>query len=372
MSVEPVTTTEGLPFVSGDEAILRVEHLTKEFGKINHRGKGKAIKAVNDVSFDLARGETLGLVGESGCGKTTLSRMLLRLIEPTRGSVVVDGEEVTGLGRQELRRFRQRAQIVFQDPYASLDPRQRISATVAEPLVNSGKSRAGKKEIVDTLLARMGLLPAHASRFPHQFSGGQRQRIGIARALSVTPDLLVLDEPVSALDVSIQAQVLTLLSDLRKEFDLSYILISHDLSVVRHVSDRVMVMYLGRIVEMADKNSLFTAPQHPYTVSLLSAAPVPDPTIERTRQRIVLRGDPPNPAKPPPGCAFHQRCFHATTTAAQLSEDKVTTLDDGSRVPTACTQTVPLLTPDSATHWSACHFPMTPRDSIAAGVASAL
>jgi oligopeptide/dipeptide ABC transporter ATP-binding protein len=356
-----------LPFVAGDDAVLHVEHLTQRFGRTSRFGrKSNVVTAVDDVSFDLRRGETLGLVGESGCGKTTLSRMLLRLIEPTSGRVVIGGEEVTTLDRRELRRFRQRAQIVFQDPYASLDPRQRIAATVAEPLISSDKTREQKREIVAGLMDRMGLLPAHAQQFPHQFSGGQRQRIGIARALSVTPQLLILDEPVSALDVSIQAQVLSLLQELRTEFDLSYILISHDLSVVRHVSDRVMVMYLGRIVEIADKNTLFTAPRHPYTVSLLSAAPVPDPTLERARERIVLRGDPPNPADPPSGCAFHRRCFHATAIAETLPADQVTALDDGSRVPTTCTSKVPLLSRRESAHWSACHFPVT--DAAAAGV----
>ncbi|MBM7518751.1 ABC transporter ATP-binding protein [Nocardioides nitrophenolicus] len=362
---------QDLPFVAGEDAVLHVEHLTKRFGRTSRWSRSsRTVTAVDDVSFDLRRGETLGLVGESGCGKTTLSRMLLRLIEPTSGSVVVDGQEVTGLGGADLRRFRQRAQVVFQDPYASLDPRQRIAATIAEPLTSSSKTRAEKQEIVTGLMERMGLLPGHAHQFPHQFSGGQRQRIGIARALSVTPQLLILDEPVSALDVSIQAQVLSLLQDLRSEFDLSYILISHDLSVVRHVSDRVMVMYLGRLVEVADKRDLFTAPRHPYTVSLLSAAPVPDPAVERTRERIVLRGDPPNPANPPSGCAFHRRCFHATAIASGMSDGEVTQLDDGSRVPTACVSTVPLLAPQGSGHWSACHFPVT--DAAAAGVTSAL
>jgi len=357
-----------LPFVAGDDAVLHVEHLTKRFGRTGRLSRSdKRVTAVDDVSFDLGRGETLGLVGESGCGKTTLSRMLLRLLEPTSGSVVVEGEEVTGLDRRQLRRFRQKAQVVFQDPYASLDPRQRIATTIAEPLTSSGKSRAEKQEIVNELMARMGLLPTQASQFPHQFSGGQRQRIGIARALSVSPKLLILDEPVSALDVSIQAQVLGLLQELRGELDLSYILISHDLSVVRHVSDRVMVMYLGRIVEIADKSSLFTGPQHPYTVSLLSAAPVPDPTIERARERIVLRGDPPNPANPPSGCTFHRRCFHAAAVAERLPEAEVTTLDNGSRVPLACTAIAPILERRAETHWSACHFPVT-REEVA-GVA---
>ena len=360
-----------LPFVAGEDAVLRVEHLTKRFGKMGRLTSRKPpVTAVDDVSFDLRRGETLGLVGESGCGKTTLSRMLLRLIEPTTGTVTVDGEEVTGLDRKQLRRFRQQAQVVFQDPYASLDPRQRIAATIAEPLLSSGKSRAERNAIVDGLMERMGLLPAHSSRFPHQFSGGQRQRIGIARALSVTPKLLILDEPVSALDVSIQAQVLKLLQDLRAEFDLSYILISHDLSVVRHVSDRVMVMYLGRTVEMADKHSLFTTPRHPYTLSLLSAAPVPDPTVERARDRIVLRGDPPNPANPPSGCAFHRRCFHAAAIAEAMPDDQVTTMEDGGRVPARCTMATPLLTRGSAGHWSACHFPVTNDDT--AGVTAGL
>jgi oligopeptide/dipeptide ABC transporter ATP-binding protein len=368
--IEP--DTADLPFVAGDDdAVLHVEHLTKRFGRVRRfGGRSSLVTAVDDVSFDLRRGETLGLVGESGCGKTTLSRMLLRLIEPTSGSVLVDGEDITGLDRHQLRRFRQRAQIVFQDPYASLDPRQRIAATIAEPLTSSSRTRSEKKQIVSDLLGRMGLLPSHASQFPHQFSGGQRQRIGIARALSVTPQLLILDEPVSALDVSIQAQVLTLLQELRAEYDLSYILISHDLSVVRHVSDRVMVMYLGRIVEVADKADLFTAPRHPYTVSLLSAAPVPDPTVERARERIVLRGDPPNPANPPSGCAFHRRCFHATAIAEALPADRVTTLDDGSRVPTTCTTTLPLLSREGSSHWSACHFPVT--DSSTAGVTAGL
>ncbi|WP_169945380.1 ABC transporter ATP-binding protein [Microbispora sp. H11081] len=357
----------GAPFVAGQDAVLRVENLSKHFRQRKRFGRpSPVVRAVDDVSFDLARGETLGLVGESGCGKTTLSRMILRLIEPTSGKVFLDGEDVTRLEGRHLRTFRQKVQVVFQDPYASLDPRQKVGASVGEPLTNSGLSRERKLEIVHETLERMGLQRGQARLFPHQFSGGQRQRIGIARALSVTPQVLLLDEPVSALDVSIQAQVLKLLRDLREEYGLSYILISHDLSVVRHVSDRVMVMYLGRIVEIASKHDLYTAPRHPYTASLLSAAPVPDPDVERVRERIQLAGDPPNPVNPPPGCAFHQRCFHASALAEKLPDDEVEVLADGRRVPGACARLQPALAPGAAgTRWSACHFPLENEETAA-------
>ncbi len=358
-------TTESLesaaPFTAGDDAVLRVEHLSKHFGHRKRLGRAKApvVRAVDDVSFDLARGETLGLVGESGCGKTTLSRMILRLIEPTSGRVILGEEDVTDLKSRKLREFHQRVQVVFQDPYASLDPRRRVADSVAEPLTNVSMSRREKLEVVHRTLERMGLRREQADLFPHQFSGGQRQRIGIARALSVTPEVLILDEPVSALDVSIQAQVLKLLQDLRAEYGLSYILISHDLSVVRHVSDRVMVMYLGRIVEIAGKEDLYSSPKHPYTLSLLSAAPVPDPDVEQARGRIRLPGDPPNPANPPSGCPFHQRCFHAGEVAATLPSGEVDTLADGRKVPLTCTQRLPVLArEEGAAHWSACHFPL--------------
>ncbi|MEV4382838.1 oligopeptide/dipeptide ABC transporter ATP-binding protein [Streptosporangium sp. NPDC049644] len=348
------------PFVAGPDAVLRVERLSKHFGKKKRfGGSSNMVRAVDEVSFDLARGETLGLVGESGCGKTTLSRMILRLIEPTGGRVLLDGEDVTKLAGRRLREFHQRVQVVFQDPYASLDPRQRVAASVAEPLTNSSMSKQEKLDTVHGMLERMGLQRAQAKLFPHQFSGGQRQRIGIARALSVTPQVLLLDEPVSALDVSIQAQVLKLLQDLREEYGLSYILISHDLSVVRHVSDRVMVMYLGRIVEIAAKDDIYTSPHHPYTASLLSAAPVPDPDVERSRERIQLPGDPPNPANPPSGCTFHQRCFHAELLAQKLPAGEVHELDGGRKVPRTCVQQAPALTLKADDeHWSACHFPL--------------
>ncbi|KUP98139.1 ABC transporter ATP-binding protein [Thermobifida cellulosilytica] len=365
MVAETVEPTTAAPYIAGDEAVLRVENLTKHFVKKRLGRPTTAVKAVSDVSFDLAPGETLGLVGESGCGKTTLSRLILRLIEPTSGRVIVEGKDVTRLSKRQLREFRQRVQVVFQDPYASLDPRQRVAASVAEPLTNSKLSSDEKLRIVHETLERMGLQRAQARLFPHQFSGGQRQRIGIARALSVTPKVLLLDEPVSALDVSIQAQVLKLLQELRDEYRLSYILISHDLSVVRHVSDRVMVMYLGRVVEMAPKEELYTAPRHPYTASLLSAAPVPDPDVERTRERIQLLGDPPNPASPPPGCAFHRRCFQAELVAQKLGDSEVTVLEDGRRVPRTCAEKQPVLvTQDATKHWSACHFPLS-REAVA-------
>ena len=366
---EPVCSP---PFLAGDEAVLRVENLCKYFEHRTWFGRQRTVvKAVDNVSFDVARGEAVGLVGESGCGKTTLGRMVLRLIPPTSGRIIVDGEDVTGHAESQLRTFRRRVQVVFQDPYASLDPRQKVGATIAEPLTNLKLSKAEKQRIVESTMERIGLAASQASRFPHQFSGGQRQRIGIARALSVTPELLVLDEPVSALDVSIQAQVLKLLQKLREDLGLSYIFISHDLSVVRHVSDRVMVMYLGRIVEMARKADIYSRPQHPYTVSLLSAAPVPDPDVERVRERIMLPGDPPNPANPPRGCAFHPRCFHAERVARSLPASEVQQLGDGRTVPQVCTQRPPVLAQRLTDgHWSACHFPMSREEPSPASPSS--
>jgi oligopeptide/dipeptide ABC transporter ATP-binding protein len=268
-----------------------------------------AVRAVDGVSFWLRRAETLGLVGESGSGKTTAGRTILRLIEPSAGSARFDGQEVFAMDGDELRRLRRRAQIVFQDPYGSLNPRMTVGDTIREVLKVHGLARGSAADArVRELLMLVGLLPAHASRYPHEFSGGQRQRIGIARALSVEPDFIVCDEPVSALDVSVQAQVLNLLEDLQQRLGLAYLFIAHDLSVVEHVSDRIAVMYLGRIVELGDAHEVISAPVHPYTRALLSAVPVPDPGAKR--ERITLRGDIPSPASPPSGCPFHPRCPH--------------------------------------------------------------
>jgi oligopeptide transport system ATP-binding protein len=291
------------------EPLLQVKGIKKYFpitGGVFGKKIGE-VKAVDDVTFTVYKGETLGIVGESGCGKSTTGRMLLRLIEPTEGSIVFEGKEVTKLSKSELRKMRRDMQMIFQDPFASLNPRHTVEKILEEPLVVHGiGAKEERKRRVQEMLEVVGLGRYHAKRYPHQFSGGQRQRIGIARALMTNPKLIIADEPVSALDVSIQAQVLNLLKDLQKEFGLTYIFIAHDLGVVRHVSDRVGVMYLGRLVELADSNQLYKSPKHPYTKALLSAVPIPDPEYKEKSQ--LLSGDLPNPANPPQGCAFHTRC----------------------------------------------------------------
>ncbi|MGE6259607.1 ABC transporter ATP-binding protein [Heyndrickxia sporothermodurans] len=292
-----------------EEPLLKIEHLKKNF-PIRGGVFGKKIgdvQAVDDVSFEIQRGETLGLVGESGCGKSTTGRMLLRLLEPSEGKIFFDGKDITNLSKQGLRKIRGQMQMIFQDPYASLNPRHTIERILEEPLIVHGvKDKEARKKKVLQLLETVGLNSYHANRYPHQFSGGQRQRIGIARALSLNPKLIIADEPVSALDVSIQAQVLNLMKDLQNKFELTYLFIAHDLGVVRNISDRVGVMYLGRLVELANSEELYINPKHPYTQALLSAVPIAD--VDYKKERIVLQGDVPSPANPPKGCSFHTRC----------------------------------------------------------------
>jgi oligopeptide transport system ATP-binding protein len=297
---------------NGDPPLLEVRHLVKHFpvgGGFLGRGAG-LVRAVDDVSFAIRRGETLGLVGESGCGKTTTGRAILQLERPTSGQVLFEGRDLTTLDEVELRDMRRRMQVIFQDPYSSLNPRMTVGQMLAEPLAVHGIVRepAARAARVHDLLGRVGLLPQHAFRYPHELSGGQRQRVGIARALAMEPTLIVCDEPVSALDVSIQAQIINLLEDLQRELGLTYLFIAHDLAVVRHISDRIVVMYLGKIVEIADRRALYEDPQHPYTKALLAAVPIPDPELEARRERVVLGGEVPSPLRPPPGCVFHPRC----------------------------------------------------------------
>ena len=326
----------------GATALVELRDLTVEFPiKGGFFGRQTAaVHAVTDVSLAVYEGETLGLVGESGSGKTTLGRALLRLIPTTRGSISFEGQDITRLPPNKVRPLRQDMQMIFQDPYGSLDPRMTVFQIVSEPLVNYGKG--GKREQraqVQELLKIVGLNPGHINRYPHEFSGGQRQRVGIARALALRPKLIVADEPVSALDVSIQAQILNLLEQLQTEFGLTYLFVAHNLSVVRHISDRVAVMYLGHLVELADSEELYTYPLHPYTQTLMSAIPLPDPIRERKKQRIILQGDMPSPVNPPPACPFHTRCFKAQPI---------------------CSEVAPAFEEKRPGHWAACHFAEVP------------
>ncbi len=322
-----------------DAPLLEVRNLVKHFpaGGGLFGGTGGVVRAVDGVSFTIARGETLGLVGESGCGKTTTGRCILQLERPTSGQVLFEGRDLTTLDATELRTVRRRMQVIFQDPYSSLNPRMTVGQIIAEPLAVHGivPDRARRADRVRELLRHVGLLPQHAHRYPHQLSGGQRQRVGIARALAVEPALIVCDEPVSALDVSIQAQIINLLEDLQSTFGLTYLFVAHDLSVVRHISDRVAVMYLGKIVEITDRKALYDDPRHPYTRALLSAVPIPDPVLEARRERIVLGGEVPSPLNPPPGCVFHPRC--------PIAVDR-------------CSQDIPDLREIRPGHWGACHL----------------
>jgi oligopeptide/dipeptide ABC transporter ATP-binding protein len=332
------------------DALLRLEHVVKDF-PVKSAGLFSAsnhwVHAVADVSFEVRRGETLGLVGESGCGKSTLARCITRLHDVTSGRIIFDGQEITRASSTELRAFRRRVQMVFQDPHGSLNPRRRVGSIIGDPFEIQGVARGSEvRWRVQKLMETVGLNPEHYNRFPVEFSGGQRQRIGIARAIALRPELIICDEPVSALDVSIRAQILNLLVDLQDELSLTYLFVSHDLSVVRQVSDRVAVMYLGKIVEIAPVEDLYNHPRHPYTRALLSAAPVPDPNADIERDRIVLSGDPPSPTDPPGGCPFHPRCPRANERCTSEAPAVISQFDDS---------------PD---HLAACHFPLADGESL--------
>jgi oligopeptide/dipeptide ABC transporter ATP-binding protein len=335
------------PAANGGEPIVEVRDLVKHFpiskGVILQRQVG-AVRAVDGISFDIKRGEALGIVGETGCGKSTTARLMNRLLEPTSGSIKIDGHEIAGLSRRQLKPLRREIQMIFQDPYSSLNPRKTVGAIISEPFIihELKKGNGERKRAVQDLMEQVGLNPEHYNRYPHEFSGGQRQRIGVARALALQPKMIIADEPVSALDVSIQAQILNLLRDLQREYDLTLVLISHDLSVVRHMCDRVAVMYLGKIVELADSDVLYTHPRHPYTGALLSAVPVPDPVLAARKTRAVPGGDVPSPSNPPPACRFHTRC---------------------PKMQQLCTEDEPLLESKAPGDLAACHFPLTEEEA---------